>query len=200
MIPLYRQAQDWIRPALEDTDGLAIDATCGNGKDILFLCETRKDDSKVIGIDLQSQAIAGTRKLLKAHGFSPKLYEMDHSDMEKIIAGFEGTPVSAAIFNLGYLPGGDHRITTQPGSTLGAIRSLLARASKTLFRLAIVAYRGHPGGREEAQAVARLLWESTPNGFAFSQISCRESENTPLLFRLERPVPVDRALEGKASQ
>jgi hypothetical protein len=61
--------------------------------------------------------------------------------------------VAAITFNLGYLPGGNQMTTTRSDSTLTALRQSLE-----LLRpggvLSILAYRGHPGGREEALAVA----------------------------------------------
>ncbi len=61
--------------------------------------------------------------------------------------------VAAVTFNLGYLPGADHATTTGTNSTLEALEQAL-----TLLRpggaLSVLAYPGHRGGQEEAQAVA----------------------------------------------
>jgi hypothetical protein len=56
------------------------------------------------------------------------------------------------MFNLGYLPGGDKQRTTAASTTLAALHaslSLLAQGGV----ISLLAYTGHPGGREEAELV-----------------------------------------------
>jgi hypothetical protein len=64
--------------------------------------------------------------------------------------------VVAVTFNLGYLPGGDKSVVTQTTTTRMALR-----LSMDLLRpgglLVVVAYRGHPGGPEECDAVREEL-------------------------------------------
>jgi hypothetical protein len=49
-------------------------------------------------------------------------------------------------FNLGYLPGGDHSVTTNVDTTIQALQ-----ASSNVLQsgglISVVAYVGHPGGR-----------------------------------------------------
>jgi hypothetical protein len=87
--------------------------------------------------------------------------------------------IGAIMFNLGYLPNGDHAITTRLDSTIPAIE-----AAYQLLRpagiMTIIAYPGHPGGREELRAVRdtlgkTLLRELTPPGV-----------NAPTLFVVRR--------------
>lgn len=60
--------------------------------------------------------------------------------------------LSAAIFNLGYLPKGDKSIITLPEMALKTFDGVLKRL-KQGGRLVIVVYYGHPGGLEEKHAV-----------------------------------------------
>ena len=64
--------------------------------------------------------------------------------------------VRAMTFNLGYQPGGDPSITTTADSTVAALdaASTLLAAGGTLC---VTAYRGHPGGAAEAEAVATWM-------------------------------------------
>lgn len=129
---------------------LALDATCGNGLDTLLLAELAGKGGRVWGFDLQPSAIAATRALLQREGLlsSVELIEAGHERLSEFVpAGLK-----AAVFNLGYLPGGDVSVITSPESTVSALRqaaSLLARRGI----IAISLYTGHEGGAEEALAV-----------------------------------------------
>ena len=59
------------------------------------------------------------------------------------------------MFNLGYLPGGDHAIVTKPESTVSAIVQTY-RLLRMGGLISVLCYRGHVGGMEESLAVIRL--------------------------------------------
>lgn len=126
--------------------GIAVDATAGNGYDTLFLARLVGPEGKVYAIDVQEQALTATRMLLDKHGLGNRvvLFKAGHEDMDKLVEG----PIDAAIFNLGYLPGGDHSIVTRTETTLKALRSALDLL-RPGGRAGLVAYTGHSGGREE---------------------------------------------------
>lgn len=83
------------------------------------------------------------------------LFEQSHAEMLRIIPESEHGQVAAVMFNLGYLPGGDHALTTQSETTLPALEAALK-----LIRhggiVSIMVYTGHAGGKEEAEHV--LSW------------------------------------------
>ena len=56
--------------------------------------------------------------------------------------------VTGAIFNLGYLPGGDKSIVTTPSTTISAIKQLLDIMAKEGI-IVLVIYHGHPEGAVE---------------------------------------------------
>ncbi|MBC2603631.1 class I SAM-dependent methyltransferase [Puniceicoccus vermicola] len=180
-IPLYRQAQEWLLPALQPGAAYAVDATCGNGHDTLFLCNALGSDQSVIGFDLQSEAIESTRERLRKHHFHPILLRENHSQLEEALDRNSIGSIQAAIFNLGYLPGGDHSLTTQPPSTLLAIQAILSRATSH-FRLSIVAYRGHPGGLEEASQIRNFLRNLPSDRFTFVQKEGQNHETGPIFL------------------
>ncbi|KAB2951689.1 hypothetical protein F9B85_11715 [Heliorestis acidaminivorans] len=90
------------------------------------------------------------------------LIRADHSEVDQLLAQpLECPPLKGAIFNLGYLPGGDHGVTTQAETTISALQTL----SKHLApegRLVVVVYVGHEGSAEEAEAVDKW-WTDLPH-------------------------------------
>ncbi len=133
------------------TGDFAIDATAGNGHDTVFLARAVGATGRVVAIDIQQQALASTAVRLESEGLRERvmLHCGCHSDLAEI-AGSDRP--RAIVFNLGYLPGGDHDLITQTENTLKA----LSAASDILMPrgvLAVVCYPGHIGGDEEAAAV-----------------------------------------------
>lgn len=180
---LCQQSQDWLLPVLDLPDTFAVDATCGNGRDSLFLCERLGDAGRMIGFDVQEKALENTRQTLSACGFHPALHRVDHADFAGFFERNKIRAIHAAIFNLGYLPGGDHRLVTRADSTIPALRAILDRAAFP-FRLAVVAYRGHPGGKEEASAVRGFLENADSGRFVFHRSESQNPVSGPVLFGL----------------
>lgn len=142
-----------LRPCLAAGD-IAVDATAGRGRDTLFLAQAVGREGKVYAFDVQQEALGETEKLLQAHAVRERvlLFQLDHARMGEIIKG----RAKVVVFNLGYLPGGDHTLTTQPESTLCAMKVALDLLEVDGI-LAITAYRAHPGGEHEALAVETYL-------------------------------------------
>lgn len=170
--------------------GLAIDATVGNGHDTLFLVQEVGPDGRVVGFDIQTEALDATRE--RVHSEAPEASErlhLLHAGHESMAGHLDeevyGT-VGAVMFNLGYLPGWDHSITTEPKTT----RSALATSAKVLRPggiITIVAYPGHEGGAVEAEAV--LEWTSSLSQDAFRSLSYRfvnRPKEAPRLFAVEK--------------
>ncbi len=131
-----------------------IDATAGNGRDTLFLAANTPPDAVVWAFDLQQAALAATERRLAEHGLAGKCRLI--ADCHSRLGDYVAAPVDAAMFNLGYLPGGDHDFTTRAATTvaaLGAVIALLAPGGL----VTVVAYSGHPAGKEENAAVACYL-------------------------------------------
>ena len=60
--------------------------------------------------------------------------------------------VAVVMFNLGYLPGGQHEVITTPEETLAGLRASWERL-RAGGVITVVCYPGHPGGELEAEAV-----------------------------------------------
>lgn len=95
-----------------------IDATAGNGYDTELLCRSSGEQGRVLAFDIQPEAIAATRKRLSEAGLTAQVIQDSHTEMAKYAAA---NSVDAIVFNLGYLPRGDHRIATKPETTITAI-------------------------------------------------------------------------------
>jgi hypothetical protein len=136
-----------------------VDATCGNGRDTLFLAECVLGGSSggVIGLDIQEQAIENTRLLLK-QSLPPSqydrihLYQQSHATFPSQALGY---PISLIVYNLGYLPKGKKQITTTSETTLASIEKGLSLLTQGGM-ISITCYSGHPEGAREESAL--ITW------------------------------------------
>ena len=87
-----------------------------------------------------------------------RLFEASHADLLGMVPEARHGQITAIMFNLGYLPGGDKSLTTHWESTLPALRGALALLRSEGI-LTVVCYPGHPAGAIEANAVSR--WAET---------------------------------------
>lgn len=171
--PLTAQAQAAIKATVRDGDW-AIDATAGNGYDTQFLAELVGTSGRVFAFDIQELAINNTRcRLEDAALGNVELIHGDHSQMGLRLPSEAVGKISAVMFNLGYLPGGDKQLTTQPPSTHEAITQAIALL-KPDGVMTILAYTGHDGGASEAASVAEIL-----NAFDSTLIEVTTIESPP---------------------
>ncbi len=133
----------------------AVDATAGNGNDAVFLARLTGPGGEVHAFDVQPQALEKARERLTAEGLMDRvrLYRTGHERMAEVLPDALRGRLRAAVFNLGFLPGGDERVVTRPGTTLAALDAALTFLAPGGV-LSAVCYTGHPGGDEEAAAVA----------------------------------------------
>ncbi|CAL5402509.1 unnamed protein product [Camellia sinensis] len=146
-----------------------IDATCGNGYDTLAMVKMVADKTHcghVYAMDVQKVALENVSSLLDESLTSyevpllsnfllvqkglVELFAICHSKMEEVVPN--GVPVRLVVFNLGYLPGGDKALITRSETTLQALEAA-KRMLASGGLISIVVYVGHPGGREEYEAV-----------------------------------------------
>jgi len=149
--PLH-MAKKFISSCIQEGD-LAVDATAGNGHDTLFLASLVGDSGKVISFDVQKEALLRTQNLLKRENLLHRVELI--LDTHEHIQDYVSYPVAAIMFNLGYLPGSDHRIITKPEATVNAIKAGLA-VLKPGGIITVVIYTGHEGGKEEQAAIFAL--------------------------------------------
>lgn len=162
---------DWIHQILSQyiTEGdFCIDATAGKGKDTLYLCGQVGKQGKVLAFDIQEEAIAIARKSVIEQGYEERV--------EFILGGHEtmdlyGEEESAAaiLFNLGYLPGGDHSVATRKETTLEALEKGVKILKKQGI-LCVCIYSGGDTGFEEKDAV--LEWVKNLPAREYDVIAC----------------------------
>lgn len=151
-----------------------VDATCGNGHDTLFLAQLVGPDGRVWAFDLQKEALAATRALLENAGClaQAELVAAGHESL----ADFVREQISAAVFNLGYLPGGDKGFITRSETTVAALDQA-AHLLRPGGLITVCAYTGHPGGREEGEAVVR--WGASLDPRHFNVWESRQPNRPP---------------------
>jgi tRNA A58 N-methylase Trm61 len=171
------------------TGEIAVDATVGQGNDTLMLAQLVGDRGKIYGFDIQAEALrVAQNKIIEKLG-SDAMITWIHDSHENIL---EAIPIewhghiAAAMFNLGYLPKFDHTITTLSDSTVSALdgASQLLRSGGVIT---IVAYTGHDGAQEEADAVER--WASLLPQKQFNVLSYRyinQKNHPPFLVVVEK--------------
>lgn len=130
-----------------------IDATCGAGRDTVILARAVGETGKVYALDIQQEATDRTRERLIEEGLSNVQLICDSFTSMGSYAA-EGS-AAAVVFNLGYLPGGDHSVTTTAAETLAGLREAL-RIIRPGGIVTIVLYSGHEEGAEEKRQV--LHW------------------------------------------
>lgn len=149
---------DWIHQILSiyvKEGDLVIDATAGKGKDTLFLSRKVGKQGRVLAFDIQEEAIDAAKKLVEEEGAADQVtFFLDcHEHMDQYA---EEETVSACLFNLGYLPGGDHSLGTKKETTIEAIEKGL-RLLKKEGILCVCIYSGGDTGFDEKEAVLEYV-------------------------------------------
>lgn len=152
-------ARTLLKSAVNPGD-IAVDATAGNGHDTLFLTGIVAEEGRVFSFDVQKEAIENTRKRLEEHGVLERV-TLIHQGHENILSSvperFHGK-ITGAIFNLGYLPGGDKSVVTKPQTTITAIEQLLKIMAQGGI-IVLVIYHGHPEGKMERDELLTYVTE-----------------------------------------
>ena len=96
-----------------------IDATCGKGRDTLFLSTLVGAEGRVLAFDIQETAVNLTKALLAENGRQNVDVILDsHENMDKYV---KNCSVDGIMFNFGWLPGGDHDIFSTGDTSVKAI-------------------------------------------------------------------------------
>lgn len=129
-------------------DCLAIDATCGNGHDSYFLAPYVKH---LYCFDIQEKALETCKeKLYKFNNSS--FFLKCHSNFSEEI---QPQTVTLIVYNLGYLPGSDKKITTMVETTLKSIQNAL-NLLKDNGLICITLYPGHAEGKKEEESIVEF--------------------------------------------
>lgn len=154
----FKSARFWAKEIMEEAlfpGARALDATMGNGYDTLWLCELVGDGGRVYAFDIQQDAVDRTAERLEKAGVSARasLFCMGHERMLEVVH----EPVDAVLFNLGWLPGAEHSVTTRTSTTLQAVEAALSLLKEEAV-MTVCIYPGHEEGTRELNAL--LDWAS----------------------------------------
>ena len=158
---------------------VCIDATVGNGHDTEYLARLVGDEGKVIGFDIQKDALDSAALQLGNLLSRTELHLESHENMDKYAA--EGT-VSLIVFNFGYLPGGDHSVATRKETSIPAVKTGLQLLRKGGVMVLCV-YSGGDSGFEERDAVLNFAAGLNPKDYLVMKTDYYNRRNNP-------PIPV----------
>ncbi|NGX53432.1 MAG: 2-phytyl-1,4-naphtoquinone methyltransferase [Chlamydiae bacterium] len=131
-----------------------IDATCGNGQDMLALAQLLNGQGELIGYDIQKEALQKSEERLKK-SLTPdqlQIITFRHQSHETFLE----KSAKLIVYNLGYLPGGDKSLTTQTVTTLQSLQS----ACGVIIpggTISVMCYVGHEEGKREEEAVREFV-------------------------------------------
>lgn len=157
--------------------GHFIDATLGNGHDIYSIVTHDGFLGKAYGFDIQQIALENTRqRLSEVETNRYTLYKMGHEHIRSVLQDIP--TFSGAIFNLGYLPGGDHQITTLFVNTQAAIEAISEKL-EIGAQIILVLYSGHPQGKIEKNQLLKYLESWPQKKFQILHYQFINQENNP---------------------
>ena len=176
-------SHDILEKVVKNGD-LVVDATCGRGFDTVFLSKLVGERGKVYSFDIQKVAIDIAKKNVDDNGCC--------ANIEFILAGHEcmdvyvdGEP-RAVVFNLGYLPTGDHSIATRGDTTVVAIRKALDLINRNGV-VVVVVYSGGDTGCNEKYLVLDFVSELNPREYCVMRVDfVNQINNPPMLLCIEK--------------
>lgn len=169
-----------LERALKKGD-VVIDATAGNGYDTEFLSKLVGETGVVHAFDIQEMAIRNLEFKIKEKNINNiELYLQSHADMKRVLEGknVQTGSVSAVVFNLGYLPGGDHSIATRYETTIAAIKQSLSLL-KTSGIITLMIYSGGDTGYEEKNEVLEYLYNLENRSYKVLKFDFINQPNDP---------------------
>lgn len=160
---------------------IAVDATVGKGKDSLKLLETVGDEGFLYGFDLQEEALDAAKKLLQDYK-NYKLFLDSHENIDKL------EKFDLVIYNLGYLPGSDKKITTLKDSTIVSLKKATEKISEGGI-IIVVSYLGHENSLEERLGVDDFLKNLDQKIFKVEKREFyNQKHNPPIVYLVEKKV------------
>ena len=180
---LVKHAQEFISDHI--TEGsIVLDLTSGNGHDSLYLAKKVGEQGKLYAIDIQKKAIQATKELLSAENClgQTRFILSCHTKFPDNIPRKVKGKANAIMLNLGYLPKGDHQITTKPETTIETISYAYDWLDPEGV-MTIIAYRGHSGGQRENLAVSKLI--SDQKWYCEVELG-NEKDTSPILYMIRK--------------
>ena len=156
--------------------GIAVDGTLGNGHDTDFLYQLF---DKVYAFEIQREP---AEKYSNKNIENVKVINDGHENIKEYVK----EEIDCAMYNLGYLPGGDKEVTTRVNSSLESIK-LAVDLLRSGGIITIAIYSGHNEGAKEKTCILEYV-ESLPKnkyGVMLHQFINRNNE-PPCLVVIEK--------------
>ncbi len=152
------QIAEWNRRFIREevkTGEICIDATAGTGRDTVFLAELVGRNGRVLAYDIQQEALRQTEERLRVGGFKERvdLFCKSHTRMGEDV---QENTIACIMFNFGYLPGGDHAISTKADTSIQAMKTGL-KLLRPGGLMSLCIYSGGDSGHQEKEAILSFL-------------------------------------------
>ena len=182
MIDLLTVEKEFISSHIKK-GGVAADFTMGNGHDTLWLSRQVGEEGRVYAFDIQPAALEHTRALLESSD-CPENYTLildSHANAREYIK----ERLCAGMFNLGYLPGSDKKITTLRESTMKAVVTALDLLEDG-GGLLVAVYPGHEEGTLEGLMLDDYFASLDRKKISVSKLKIVNSPSSPFFFLAEK--------------
>jgi tRNA G37 N-methylase Trm5 len=191
--PIYRSHLDLARAYWEkflSKGSKVIDATCGNGKDSLYLAglTLSEDSGHLFCIDIQKQAIENSKKLLKDNLLKSQFERVSFHHHSFEIFPSESFECDLIVYNLGYLPGGDKSIVTNRTTSLKSLE-LSLKWVKDGGMISLSCYTGHEEGLIETNFILKYLESLEPSNYTVCSYNFINRNKAPLLILIQKAFP-----------
>lgn len=159
---------------------IAADMTVDKGNDSKYILKNTKVE-RLYGFDIQKEAEIESKNLI---GKDPRFifHLASHDKIDEYIK--EG--LDLAIYNLGYLPGGNKEITTKYQTTLESLEKTLDLLNKEGM-IILTIYPGHPAGKIESEKIEAYLKDLDQKKYEIIKITYpTRPKNPPYIIVIEK--------------
>lgn len=182
MIDLLVTQKEFLLRHVKEGSTVA-DFTMGNGHDTAFLSKAVGEKGRVYAFDVLPEAIESTKKTLVTEGCPDNVTLIldSHSNAAAHING----EIDAGMFNLGFMPGGDHSKHTMRETTLPAVKSAIEMLVHG-GALTVAVYPGHDEGDLEGQELREYYRTLDRRKICCTEIKIVNSPTAPYFTLIEK--------------
>lgn len=179
----------WKEKLMGKKQALVVDATCGKGRDTVFLARELEGKGRLIAIDVQEKAIEISRQYLEEELNASQLERVElkkycHSEIDSLV---KPGSLDLIVYNLGYLPGSDQLLTTEIETTLVSLEAAsLLLADQGAISINI--YPGHEKGRLEAKGIEEWIQHLNPKVFQLSVTRWPNRAQAPFFVWIQKRI------------
>ncbi len=163
--------------------GTVVDFTMGNGHDTAFLSKAVGENGHVFAFDVLPEALESTKNTLEKEGCPDNVTLIldSHSNAPEYIK----EPIDAGMFNLGFMPGGDHTKHTMRETTLPAVKSAIEMLAHG-GALTVAVYPGHEEGDLEGGELREYYATLDRRKICCTEIKIINSPTAPYFTLIEK--------------